>query len=105
MACSEKELQYAARWRTKHPDRVKASRQKQIAKGAQSAARRWAQKHPEKTREYQRNFRLGSGATAAFNRLVCEQRGVCACCGNKPNPSAKQRNQRSLHLDHNHETG
>jgi len=78
-------------------------------------ARRWKRENPERARAKQREY-LDSGrkqiwdrqshlkrkygiTIADYDRMFEEQNGVCAICG-EPRPEA-----RTLHVDHDHETG
>jgi Autographiviridae endonuclease VII len=77
--------------------------------------KRWQQQNPEKYRAKQRRY-VESGKKAFWNRryhlkrtygmtlddydaMLLSQNGVCAICG-KPRPE-----DRTLHVDHDHETG
>lgn len=40
-----------------------------------------------------------------FERMVAEQGGCCAICGERPDPEAELPRQRVLHIDHDHATG
>ena len=78
-------------------------------------ARRWKRENPERARAKQREY-LDSGqkqiwdrqshlkrkygiTIADYDRMFEEQGGVCAICG-QPRPE-----ERTLHVDHDHETG
>lgn len=78
-------------------------------------ARRWKRENPERARAKQREY-LDSGqkqiwdrqsylkrkygiTIAEYDRMFEEQNGVCAICG-EPRPE-----ERTLHIDHDHETG
>ncbi len=82
-------------------------------KRAVASTKRWQQANAERVREYQRRYRADHAQQfreghlrrvfdltgAQYQALLDAQRGGCALCGRAP------RNGRSLHVDHNHQTG
>jgi hypothetical protein len=78
---------YAKRWRIENPEKHKASRRKYDT--------------PERTRatNLQRNYGI---TVAEYDAMVVAQADGCAICGAKPTGAGK--NQRRLHVDHDHET-
>jgi Recombination endonuclease VII len=66
----------------------------------------WREGH----RDWQRNYLLKRNygiSLAKYNQMVAEQCGSCAICGAVPseNPDEPGRNQKRLHVDHDHVTG
>jgi hypothetical protein len=67
--------------------------------------RAWHLAHPERVREYRRRHELRRryGITPEeYDRLLSEQRGLCALCGRAGNPDVALH---PLDVDHDHTTG
>ena len=109
--------EYHRTWRTKNKEHLhqyqeanKEKRKEQNRKRYASHrdemkedAKRWRQNNKEKCRQTNWNSRLKMtyGITSdEYNKVLAEQNGCCAICGN-PNAEYKRR----LHIDHNHSTG
>jgi Recombination endonuclease VII len=78
----------ARRWKRENPDRARAKQREYIASGRKQI---W---------DRQSHLKRKYGITIAdYDRMFEAQNGVCAICG-QPRPE-----ERTLHVDHDHETG
>ena len=67
--------------------------------------RAYRKRHPERVARYERNQNLrerGMGGIDHYERVLAQQRGVCAICGLPPDPA---KHYGVLVADHDHETG
>lgn len=99
-----------SKWAAENQDLIKKSRQKWLDSNYEKARvfqRKYKITNREKLKRDYRNWRLKNqyGLTEEdFNRLLVEQNGVCAICGN-PETKAQYGKIQPLTVDHDHETG
>lgn len=74
-----------------------------------AAARQWFRDHPERSAANRRRFNLEKNyglSVEEYDRLLAEQGGVCAICGNaEPSAHGRTGKQFALSVDHCHLTG
>lgn len=106
----------SARYRARHPDRVKAVQKawrdanpeavkerndrfnhKRTPEEHNAYMREWRKRHPEKAKDADLKKRFGIGV-GEYRAKEAAQGGRCAACGDPPGA-------RSLAVDHDHQTG
>ncbi|HAM41948.1 MAG TPA: hypothetical protein DCP69_11645 [Candidatus Omnitrophica bacterium] len=92
---------YTRKWRTEHPDWVKARDRRRYQKFLASGKPSWAHLHPIRIRELTKRRHLAKLygiSMEEYDRWLEAQNGRCAICEAEPS-------RRMLAVDHDHETG
>lgn len=94
----KKAVAITAAWKAKNPDRVRENEKRYRERNRSAIIGR--------RRPYNRMYNLAKYGLRPgdFEAMLEAQGGVCACCGEKPDPAADRRHA-ILHVDHDHVTG